>query len=68
MQILFFLIAFFSIYIPVSAYAQVGTAEPGLHPYISVQGEYNDNINLTSTNKKDDYITTVVARIEVLKH
>ena len=41
------------------AYAQVGTAEPGFHPYISVQGEYNDNIYLTSTNKTSDYITTV---------
>jgi hypothetical protein len=29
------------------------------HPYISVKEEYNDNINLTSTDKKDDYITTV---------
>ncbi|MCX5835132.1 MAG: outer membrane beta-barrel protein [Deltaproteobacteria bacterium] len=29
------------------------------HPYISVQEEYNSNINLTPTNKKDDWITTV---------
>jgi hypothetical protein len=29
------------------------------HPYISVSEEYNDNLNLTPTNKKDDFITTV---------
>jgi hypothetical protein len=30
-----------------------------IHPYISVKGEYNDNLNLTATNKKEDFITTV---------
>jgi hypothetical protein len=29
------------------------------HPYISLKEAYIDNIYLTSTNKKDDYITTV---------
>jgi len=29
------------------------------HPYISLKEEYNDNLNLTSTNKIEDYITTV---------
>jgi len=29
------------------------------HPYISLKEEYNDNLNLTSINKVDDYITTV---------
>jgi Putative beta-barrel porin 2 len=29
------------------------------HPYISLKEEYNDNLNLTSTNKVDDFITTV---------
>ena len=29
------------------------------HPYISLKEEYNDNMNLTSTNKVDDFITTV---------
>jgi len=29
------------------------------HPYISLKEEYSDNLNLTSTNKKEDYITTV---------
>jgi hypothetical protein len=59
MQIFFFLIAFLFVNMPVSAYAQVRTPEPGFHPYISVQEEYNDNINLTNTNKQDDYITTI---------
>jgi hypothetical protein len=29
------------------------------HPYVSLKEEYNDNLNLTSTNKKEDFITTV---------
>jgi hypothetical protein len=29
------------------------------HPYVSVKEEYNDNLNLTSTNKVEDFITTV---------
>ena len=29
------------------------------HPYVSLKEEYNDNLNLSSTNKKDDFITTV---------
>jgi hypothetical protein len=29
------------------------------HPYISISEEFNDNLNLSSTNKKDDFITTV---------
>ena len=29
------------------------------HPYITVKEEYNDNLNLTRDNKKDDFITTV---------
>ncbi len=54
--------------LPASVHAQGRTTpgfippplpEPGFHPYISVQEEYNDNINLTSTDKKDDYITTI---------
>ncbi len=31
----------------------------GFHPYISLQGEYNDNIYLTQDNTKADFITTV---------
>ena len=28
-------------------------------PYVSVKEEYNDNINLTASNEKEDYITTI---------
>jgi hypothetical protein len=59
MQIFFFLVTFLLALYPVSTYAQVGAPEPGFHPYISIQEEYNDNIYLTSTNKKEDFITTV---------
>lgn len=45
--------------LPDSTYVKVGTPESGFHPYISVQEEYSDNINLTSTDKVDDYITTI---------
>ncbi len=30
-----------------------------IHPSISVKGEYNDNLNLTPSNTKDDFMTTV---------
>lgn len=30
-----------------------------IHPSITVKGEFNDNINLTPANKKDDFMTTV---------
>ena len=43
----------------VSVYAADGDSPQGFHPYISVQEEYTDNINLTNTNKKEDYLTTV---------
>jgi hypothetical protein len=29
------------------------------YPYINIKEEYNDNLNLTPTNKLDDYITTI---------
>lgn len=31
----------------------------GFHPYIELQGEYNDNINLTQDNPQGDFITTI---------
>lgn len=55
----FLVVIAFLMTVPVSLHAQPGAPQRGFHPYISVQGEYNDNINLTATNKKDDYITTV---------
>ncbi len=30
-----------------------------IQPYITLEGEYNDNINLTARNRKDDFITTL---------
>lgn len=35
-----------------------------IHPYISVSGEYDDNINLTSNNKINDFITTILPGIK----
>ena len=48
------------------AFAQEQTTKPGFHPYISLSEEYNDNINLTSTNKKDDFITTVTPGLKYI--
>ena len=39
--------------------AQAAELLSQFHPYISLKEEYNDNLNLTPTNKIDDYITTV---------
>ena len=30
-----------------------------IHPYITVDSEYNDNLNLTKENQKKDFITTI---------
>jgi hypothetical protein len=50
---------FLFVSIPYAAYAAGPSTEPGFHPHISVEEEYNDNINLTSRNEVDDFITTV---------
>jgi hypothetical protein len=39
--------------------AQAAELLSKLHPYVSLKGEYSDNLNLTSTNKKEDFFTTV---------
>ncbi len=39
--------------------AQAADLLSQFHPYISLKEEYNDNLNLTPTDKIDDYITTV---------
>jgi hypothetical protein len=39
--------------------AQAAELLSKLHPYISVKEEYSDNLNLTSTDKKEDFFTTV---------
>jgi len=53
------IVAFLFACMPFIAYAAGPAAEPGFHPHISVQEEYNDNINLTGTKEEDDFITTV---------
>ena len=35
-----------------------------IHPYISVSSEYDDNINMTSNNKTNDFITTILPGIK----
>lgn len=57
----YILIVIISLFVclPSSIHAAGAATEPGFHPYISIQEEYNDNINLTPIDKKDDYITTV---------
>jgi hypothetical protein len=34
-------------------------------PYVSVQEQYSNNINLTATNKKEDFITTINAGLKL---
>lgn len=51
---IFFIPAFIS-----SAHADVVDMFSKFHPYISLQQDYSDNINLTSTNRTGDFITTV---------
>jgi hypothetical protein len=36
-----------------------------VQPYISVQEEYNSNVNLTPTNEKEDYITTIAPGLRI---
>ncbi len=44
---------------PASVLGAGVAGESYFHPYLIGQEEYNDNINLTPTNKSADYITTV---------
>ncbi len=44
---------------PKIAHAELGDLFTYFQPYISVQEEYNSNIDLTPTNRREDYITTV---------
>jgi hypothetical protein len=38
-----------------------------LIPSLAVRGEYNDNLFFTENDEKDDYITTVSARLELIE-
>jgi hypothetical protein len=44
---------------PSMAHADLGNILSKFQPYITMQEEYNDNINLTPKNKIDDFITTI---------
>jgi hypothetical protein len=48
-------------YINVAPLAQAAELLSKIHisPYVSIKGEYSDNLNLASTNKKEDFFTTV---------
>ncbi len=35
-----------------------------IHPYLSVKGEYSDNLNLTASNQKRDFYTTITPGIK----
>jgi hypothetical protein len=47
------------LWVPSIAHAEVSDLFTYLQPYISAQEEYNSNIDLTPTNRREDYITTV---------
>ncbi len=47
------------LFLPSFVRAEVGDLFKYLQPYIAVQEEYNSNIDLTPTNRREDYITTV---------
>jgi hypothetical protein len=42
-----------------SVHADIVDMFSKFHPFISLQEDYSDNINLTATNRKGDFITTV---------
>src|SRR4030043_990927 len=52
-------VALLTVGIPSIVNAELGDLFSYFQPYISVQEEYNSNIDLTPTNRRDDYITTV---------
>jgi len=45
--------------IPALVRADLGEILPKFSPSVSIQEEYNDNLDLTDKNKKNDFITTV---------
>lgn len=47
--------------IPWNARGEMGDIWKKFHPHLTVREEYTDNRNLTPSNKKEDYITTVLA-------
>lgn len=52
----------------ISFFASVGFGSTGnikIQPYITIQEEYSDNINLTSKSPKSDFITTLYPGIKI---
>ena len=56
-RIVFTLLSF--LFISATPYVYGAGLISRFHPIVSVKGEYSDNLNLTKTNKNEDYITTV---------
>jgi hypothetical protein len=56
-RIVFTLLSF--LFINATSYAYGAGLISRFHPIVSVKEEYSDNLNLTKTNKNEDYITTV---------
>src|SRR4030042_3579593 len=52
-------ISFLTVGIPSIVHAELGDLFSYFQPYISAQEEYNSNIDLTPTNRREDYITIV---------
>src|SRR4030042_5192652 len=52
-------ISFLTVGIPSIVHAELGDLFSYFQPYISVQEEYNSNIDLTPTNRREGYITTI---------
>jgi hypothetical protein len=50
--------------LPAASYVCAADILSQIHPSISVSGEYDDNINLTSDNKINDFITTILPGIK----
>ncbi len=53
------MISLFLILMPSVVNADLGDILPGFQIYGNVQETYDNNVNLTPKNKKDDYITTI---------
>ena len=54
-----FLLALLVIGSPPKVHAELGDLFSYFQPYISVQEEYNSNLDLSPTNERDDFITTI---------
>ena len=60
-----FFVGLLIVCIPSIVHAQLGELFNYVQPYLSAEEEYNSNINLTATNKIEDFITTVSAGLKV---